>query len=140
MTTVPGVTGTGSSSANNNNAAKANVDYQSFLKLLVAQLKNQDPTNPMDSTQYMAQLASFSQVEQSIQINTKLDELLQASQLSQAGSIIGKTITSADGEMTGTVSEVRLYSDGIVAVLENGDQVLVGPGVTISDTAPADAA
>ena len=37
-------------------ASKTQVDYQSFLKLLVAQMKNQDPTNPMDSTQYMAQL------------------------------------------------------------------------------------
>ena len=45
--------------------SKTEVDYQSFLKLLVAQMKNQDPTNPMDSTQYVAQLAAFSQFEQS---------------------------------------------------------------------------
>ena len=79
---VPGVGGTPQTNAPTS-SAKANVDYESFLKLLVAELKNQDPTQPMDSTQYMAQLASFSQVEQSIQTNTKLDQLLQASQLSQ---------------------------------------------------------
>jgi flagellar basal-body rod modification protein FlgD len=113
-------------------ASKAAVDYQSFLKLLVAQMKNQDPTNPMDSTQYMAQLASFSQVEQSVQMNQKLDQMLQSSNLDQASAIIGRTITSADGETTGKVEEVRLVSNGIVAVLEGGKEVVVGAGVRIS--------
>ena len=73
------------------------VDYKSFLKLLIAEMKNQDPTKPMDSTQYVAQLATFSQVEQTVQTNTKLDQLLQTSALSQAGAIIGHTMISADG-------------------------------------------
>lgn len=113
-------------------ASKTEVDYQSFLKLLVAQMKNQDPTNPMDSTQYMAQLASFSQVEQSVQMNQKLDQMLQSSTLAQADAIIGRTITSADGETTGKVSEVRLFANGIVAVLEGGKEVVVEPGVRVS--------
>ncbi|MCR5855873.1 flagellar hook assembly protein FlgD [Mesorhizobium sp. J428] len=108
------------------------VDYQSFLKLLVAEMKNQDPTSPMESTDYVAQLATFSQVEQSVQMNTKLDNILQASVLAQAGSLIGKTVTSADGSMTGTVKEVKLYSDGIIAVLDNGKEVPMLPGVKIS--------
>jgi flagellar basal-body rod modification protein FlgD len=112
--------------------SKTQVDYQSFLKLLVAQMKNQDPTDPMDSTQYMAQLAAFSQVEQSVQMNTKLDQMLQSSTLEQAASIIGRTVTSADGATTGKVAEVRLVSNGIVAVLEGGKEVAVGPGVKIS--------
>lgn len=113
-------------------ASKTQVDYQSFLKLLVAQMKNQDPTNPMDSTQYMAQLASFSNVEQSVQINQKLEQMLQSSTLAQADAIIGRTLTSTDGSISGKVSEVRLYSDGIVAVLDDGKEVVVGPGVRIS--------
>ena len=112
--------------------SKTQVDYQSFLKLLVAQMKNQDPTNPMDSTQYMAQLASFSQVEQSVQMNQKLDEMLQSSTLAQADAIIGRTITSADGETSGKVAEVRLFANGIVAVLEGGREVVVEPGVRVS--------
>jgi flagellar basal-body rod modification protein FlgD len=112
--------------------SKTQVDYQSFLKLLVAQMKNQDPTDPMDSTQYMAQLAAFSQVEQSVQMNTKLDQMLQSSTLAQADAIIGRTITSADGETTGKVASVRLISNGIVAVLEGGKEVTMGPGVKIS--------
>ncbi|UUP16830.1 flagellar hook assembly protein FlgD [Nitratireductor thuwali] len=107
------------------------VDYQSFLKLLVAEMKNQDPTSPMESTDYVAQLATFSQVEQSVQINSKLDQILQASSLSQASGLIGRQITSADESQTGIVKEVRLFSDGVVAVLENGEKVVVGPGVSI---------
>ena len=112
--------------------SKTEVDYQSFLKLLVAQMKNQDPTNPMDSTQYVAQLAAFSQVEQSVQINAKLEQMLQTSALAQADSLIGRTLTSADGKVSGTVEEVRLISNGIVAVLEGGGEIVVGPGVVIS--------
>ena len=125
---------------NNNaaqNAASAapssnTVDYQSFLKLLVAQMKHQDPTAPMESTDFVAQLATFSQVEQSVQVNAKLDQLLQSSQLSQASSIIGRTVTSADGTISGKVAEVRLFSDGIIAVLEDKREVPMLPGVKIS--------
>jgi len=129
------VDATSSSTATSAAAAKssaATVDYNSFLKLLVAELKNQDPTEPMDATQYMSQLASFSNVEQNIQTNNKLDDLLQTSYLQQAGSIIGRTLTSPDGEVTGKIEEVRIFDDGIVAVLDTGDQVVVGGGVTIS--------
>ncbi len=115
--------------------SKTAVDYQSFLKLLVAEMKNQDPTNPMDSTQYVAQLAAFSQVEQSVQINTKLDQLLQSSALAQADALIGRTVTSADEKITGKVAEVRLLSDGIVAVLDDGKEIIMGPGVKIAPSA-----
>ena len=111
--------------------SKTAVDYQSFLKLLIAEMKNQDPTKPMDSTQYVAQLATFSQVEQSVQTNTKLDQIMQSSALSQADSLIGRNITSADGKTTGTVASVTLGSNGLIAVLQNGTTVPVGPGVSI---------
>jgi flagellar basal-body rod modification protein FlgD len=116
----------------NDAAAKTAVDYQSFLRLLVAQMKNQDPTNPMDSTQYVAQLASFSQVEQSVQINSRLDQLLQASSLGQADALIGRTVTSADGKISGEVKEVRLTTGGATAVLVSGKEIPVGPGIVIS--------
>lgn len=111
--------------------SKTTVDYDSFLKLLVAQMKNQDPTAPMESTDYVAQLATFSQVEQSVQVNKKLDDILQASALSQADALIGREITSADGETTGTVTEVKLTAGGIVAVIEGGEEVPVTPGVVV---------
>jgi flagellar basal-body rod modification protein FlgD len=113
-------------------ASKTAVDYDAFLNLLVAQMKNQDPTNPMDSTEYVAQLASFSQVEQSVQINTRLESLLQASTLSQADALIGRTVTSADGNVSGVVTGVKLISGGAVALLDNGKELTVGAGLKIT--------
>jgi flagellar basal-body rod modification protein FlgD len=56
---------------------KTAVDYESFLRLLTAQLQNQDPLAPMDATQFVSQLAQFSTVEQGMQSNRKLSELLE---------------------------------------------------------------
>ena len=114
------------------NASKSSVDYQSFLKLLIAQMKNQDPTSPMESTEYVAQIAAFSQVEQSVQMNQKLDQMLQGSSLSQAASLIGHTVTSEDGEQTGVVKEVKLASSGLIAVTESGTEIPVTSGVKVS--------
>jgi flagellar basal-body rod modification protein FlgD len=126
-TYIPSASGTESGT----DKASADLNYDSFLKLLVAQMKNQDPTEPMDSTQQIAQLATFSQVEQTIKTNTNLESLLQRTSLSEANAVIGKTVTSADGKTTGVVKEVKLYSDGIIAVLDTGKELVVGPGVTI---------
>ncbi|WP_192385331.1 flagellar hook assembly protein FlgD [Mesorhizobium silamurunense] len=115
--------------------SKTAVDYQSFLKLLIAEMKNQAPTKPMDSTQYVAQLATFSQVEQSVQTNSKLDQIMQSSALSQADALIGRSITSADGKTTGTVASVKLASSGLIAVLQDGTEVPVGAGVSIKPAA-----
>jgi len=125
-TTIP--VGANSTTAS---TSKTAVDYQSFLKLLIAEMKNQDPTKPMDSTQYVAQLATFSQVEQSVQSNTNLDQIMQSSALSQADAIIGRSITSADGKSTGIVASVTLASSGLIAVLQDGTQVPVTAGVSI---------
>lgn len=134
---VSGVSGTGSymptatGVESEADQTKATLNYDSFLKLLVAQMKNQDPTEPMDSTQQIAQLATFSQVEQTIKTNTNLESLLQRTSLSEANAVIGKTVTSADGETTGVVTEVTLYSDGIVATLDTGKTLIIGPGVKV---------
>ncbi|MEZ5811893.1 MAG: flagellar hook assembly protein FlgD [Rhizobiaceae bacterium] len=129
MTTVTPVSQATATSAA---AASANIDYQMFLKLLVTEMQNQDPTKPMESTEYVAQLASFSNVEQSVQLNAKLEQLLSVSVISQAESLIGRTVTSPDGSVTGTVTEVKVYDDGLIAVLDSGEQIVVGGGVTIS--------
>ncbi len=112
-------------------AASASVDYNAFLRLLIAQIKNQDPTKPMDSAQLMSQLASFSNVEQSIKINQKLDSLMTSTALSQIESLVGRTVISSDGTVSGTVMAVRVISGGTVAILENGTEVPLGPGVII---------
>jgi len=111
--------------------AAPTVDYNAFLRLLIAQIRNQDPTKPMDSTQYMAQLASFSSVEQAVQTNAKLDALMTNSMLSQADAVIGRTLVSADGAVSGRVASVTLTKSGVMATLEGGAQVLVTDGVKV---------
>ncbi|NIX78411.1 flagellar hook assembly protein FlgD [Microvirga terricola] len=113
-------------------ASTPTLNYNTFLKLLLEQMKNQDPTDPMKSTDYMAQLATFSQVEQTMIGNSKLDALLSSSALTQADAVIGRTVTSADGATTGKVVSVRITNDGALANLGNGNEILLGPGVTIS--------
>lgn len=114
------------------NAKASQVDYETFLKLLVAEMQNQDPTKPMDSTEYISQLASFSNVEQTIQTNEKLDLLLNQSQLSGASSLIGKTVTSSDGTVTGEVAKVKFTGLSSYATLVDGQQIPIVDGITIS--------
>jgi len=64
-------TAAGSSTA----STQLTADYESFLKLLTAQVANQDPLEPMDSTTFVSQLAQLSQVEQSIQTNANLEQI-----------------------------------------------------------------
>lgn len=116
---------------------EATLNYDSFLKLLVAQMKNQDPTDPMDAGEQMSQLASFSTVEQAIKTNKHLESLIQETSMSQATSLIGRHITSADGALKGIVKAVEINSDGLTAVLENGKEVLVTTGVTVADASTA---
>lgn len=112
-------------------AAKASLDYDSFLKLLIAQMKNQDPTNPMDATEQISQLATFSQVEQTIQTNSNLETLITGNALTNASSYIGKTITSADEKTTGIVASVRVYSDTMVATTTDGKEIPIVVGVRV---------
>ncbi len=128
-TTTP----TTSTSSSSSSAATPTVDYNSFLTLMVAELKNQDPTAPSDPTQYLSQLASFSSVGQAIQTNTKLDTILTTSALSQAETAIGRTVTSSDGQTSGIVQSVAIGSDGgITATLNGGSTLTLGNGVTVS--------
>jgi flagellar basal-body rod modification protein FlgD len=134
---VSSSTSTSSTAASTTSATAqaATVDYDSFLKLLVQEMKNQDPTSPTDPTQYLGQLASFSNVEQAIQTNSKLDTLLTTSSLTQAETIIGRTVTSADGSQTGKVVSVALAGGGsATATLADGSTLTLDSTVAVSGT------
>lgn len=131
---VSAVTGGGSTEKTSSltQANNASLDYDAFLNLLVAELKNQDPTEPMKSSDYVAQLATFSGVEQAIQTNTKLDSLLSSTALAQIDGLIGRNLSSADGSVSGKIEAVRVTNSGAVAVLTTGKEVVMGPGITVS--------
>ena len=71
-------------------------NMNSFLQMLMTQLQNQDPTSPMDPNAYTTELVQFSGVQQQINTNTSLTQLIQltqGSEMLQASSIVGKTVT-----------------------------------------------
>ncbi|MFT6071674.1 MAG: flagellar basal-body rod modification protein FlgD [Alphaproteobacteria bacterium] len=88
--------------ATNADADKTTADYQDFLLLLTAQLKNQDPLEPLDSTTFVSQLAQFSNVEQQVKMNDKLDGLvsnLTGSDFSEASNYLGKKVIADGGKI-----------------------------------------
>ena len=131
---VTGTTSVGDAlkSANAQSGASTTLDYEAFLTLLVAQLNHQDPTEPQDSTEYVAQLANFSNVEQGVQTNAKLDAMLTSFALLQSDSVIGRTITSADGTISGVATSIQILDGEALAVLSDGKQIPLGDGITIS--------
>ncbi|OKL43082.1 flagellar hook assembly protein FlgD [Pseudovibrio exalbescens] len=134
--TVAGVNNVASASSQPSAQADRNeayMDYEAFLHLFMESLKNQDPTQPMDTAEYMGQLAQFSAVEQATMTNQNLEAMLNQSSVDQAAVLIGKTITTHDGKVSGTVESVQVTHQGNVAVLEDGTAILMQPGVTISD-------
>ena len=94
----------------NAGSSRSVADQDTFLKLLVAQLKYQDPSNPADSTQFLAQTAQFTQVEKLGQIA----DMMQAQQLIGASALVGRTVTYSDANgatQTGVVTTVKLNGD-----------------------------
>jgi flagellar basal-body rod modification protein FlgD len=129
MTGIATVTATQTQSSTASDAKKASLDYDAFLKLMIAQLQNQDPLNPMDGSAYVSQLASFSSVEQGLKTNAKLDQLLVMSNIAQASGAVGMHVTTADGSASGVISSVKVDDSGATAILEDGSQVPLTSGV-----------
>jgi flagellar basal-body rod modification protein FlgD len=78
-------------------------NFSNFLQMLMTQLKNQDPSQPLDSNQFTSELVQFSQVEQQINTNSNLTQLIQlsqASQVEQSASMLGKPVTVNSGKLT----------------------------------------
>jgi len=111
------------STAASTTSTTQSLSYNDFLTLLMAEMKNQDPTQPMDPSTMVSQLATVSEVGQAVQTNTTLSSLLTASSLSQVEGLVGATITSSDGSTSGTVASVSVTSSGATATLTSGQTV-----------------
>jgi flagellar basal-body rod modification protein FlgD len=107
----------------------SNLGKQDFLKLLMAQLQNQDPLKPMDDSQMIAQMAQFSALESTQNLTSVLQQSSNMQTVIQAGGLIGKYIEAqqADGSsISGAVSGVTFEStNGMEAprLLVNGKDV-----------------
>lgn len=105
---VPFKSGDGSSVTNGNSLAET---FDTFLTLLTTQLQHQDPLNPMDTNEFTSQLVEFTNVEQGIKTNQKLDDLIALQtdmQLNDAVGYMGK----------------RVGADGIILMLQDGESTI----------------
>ncbi|WP_407307356.1 flagellar hook capping FlgD N-terminal domain-containing protein [Desulfosporosinus sp. SB140] len=127
MSTVNGTNSTTAAGSSNGSQGTSNTSNDTlgkddFLKLLVAQMQNQDPMNPMDDTQSIAQMAQFSSLEQMTNIATSMDALSktmtyysQQSAILEGAALIGKWVSGIDTDgktqIDGTVESVK-WVDG----------------------------
>jgi flagellar basal-body rod modification protein FlgD len=124
--TTPATTSTTSSSGTSGSGDAMNQlsgNFDTFLTLLTTQLKDQDPTSPMDSSTFTQQLVEYSQVEQQIDSNTNLQTLITQGQTQSgayATSYLGKTVTvtGGQGSLTGGTASWN-YNLGAAAASTN---------------------
>ncbi|MGG3495394.1 flagellar hook assembly protein FlgD [Peribacillus simplex] len=108
-----------------------------FLKLLLTQLQNQDPSNPMDNTEFIAQMATFSSLEQMMNMGAQMEEIIGISQqnsIMNFNSFVGKEVTwhkldGGDGDLaveegTGIVKSIEYKGDGVYFILEDGTKLV----------------
>ena len=132
VSATPAVTSNTATNSTSSTTASPNVDYNQFLTLLMAEIKNQDPTQPMDPTQSVTQLATISGVQQAMQTNATLSSLLTTSSLAQAEQLIGHNVTSEDGKTSGKVVSVNVTSTGSTATLADGSTISLSSGIQIT--------
>jgi flagellar basal-body rod modification protein FlgD len=119
---VSGLTGTTTTALAGGTAPSNEMDSQMFLKLLVAQLRYQDPMNPAKGTEFMAQTAQFTMVEKMQELAKSMTEMLASERQASAGNMIGRYVTAttaAGTEVSGIVTRARLESGG--PILTVGD-------------------
>jgi flagellar basal-body rod modification protein FlgD len=103
----------------------AELGKDQFLKLFVAQLQHQDPMNPMEDSDFMGQMASFSTLEQVTNLASANEAIATNLSLSQSVGLIGRTVTWMDGAdvpHTGTVEKVNQNADGKPVLTVSGTE------------------
>ncbi|TAM68384.1 MAG: flagellar hook capping protein [Microbacteriaceae bacterium] len=132
MTSVTAINGADSSSlystARTNGAAGQTMDAAMFMKLLVIQLQNQDPSSPMDTNQMMTQTTQLASMEQLTNLNSTQTENFALSMRTAAAALIGRQISYPDASgttVTGKASAVA-FSAGTPTVTVGGVAVPLG--------------
>lgn len=102
-----------------------NLGQDAFFKILITQLKNQDPLNPMEDRQFISQMAEFSSLEKNEKIYSLLEDKLSSNQVIDNSDLIGKEITAdvEGAEKTGIVNAVKSSDDKVLAVLDSGLEI-----------------
>jgi flagellar basal-body rod modification protein FlgD len=105
-------------------SSRSQLDPQAFLQLLVAQLQYQDPSSPVDTSAFMQQTATLSQVQSMNTMQSTLTALLSAQQAQSATNMIGKTVSYVDSsglEKSGVVASASLLASGATLSVDGHD-------------------
>ncbi|MEC9490003.1 MAG: flagellar hook capping FlgD N-terminal domain-containing protein [Halanaerobiales bacterium] len=96
-----------------------------FFKLLITQLRNQDPLNPMEDSEFVSQMAEFSALEKNEKIYNLLEDKLNPNQLLSNANLIGREITAdINGiEKRGVVNSVKSIDNKVYAVLDDESEI-----------------
>ena len=104
-----------------NTGVNAALGQEQFLELLVTQLQNQDPLNPITNEDFIAQLAQFSTLQGITDLNTSFGSMLKLQQLTQGASVLGRSATFTDSSGLLQTAQITALS------ISNGDiQFLAG--------------
>ena len=108
------------------NVQSSGVSQEDFLKILLTQLNYQDPMKPLDNQEFLAQMAQFSSLEQTRQLNERIDTLLSIQSSSQSIGLLGKTVDIATegGTATGEVTTLTFRDGQPMMTIKIGDQFL----------------
>ena len=119
---VPSVTDTNSSSLSTAVGPANQLDRQDFLQLLVMQLKNQDPLNPIDDREFISQMAQLSSLEATNQLSSQVGQMAAAQQQLGALALVGREVEYSDGSggtVRGKVSGLRLGSSAPILRIDD---------------------
>jgi flagellar basal-body rod modification protein FlgD len=118
--------------ASNSELQASNISQQDFFRLLVTQLSFQDPLKPIDNEAFIAQIAQFTSLEQTRQINDNISSLLSVQSSNQAIGLIGRTVevATATGSVVGRVTTLTFFQgQPFLTVQTNTGQFLNGIGL-----------
>lgn len=134
MTSIQGLSNTNPSSSG---SVKGNdlrdVDLDQFLGLLITELQNQDPLNPMDNAQMLAQISTIREIGSTTQLTETLESFAVGQELAMASGLIGRKVTGLDTEanpVDGVVDRVSVQTDSNNPSIR---QVSVHVGTSIVD-------
>ena len=119
---ISSATSTSSKSDTSARVPQKSLGQADFLKLLTTQLAHQDPSKPMDDTAFIAQMAQFSTLQQNSQLVSDFAAFQKTNNFSSASSLLGTqvTLTTANGDVSGTVSAVDASGDAPQLLLNDG--------------------
>jgi flagellar basal-body rod modification protein FlgD len=134
MTVNTNTTTAASSGTATTGTTKSILGQDDFMKMLIAQLQNQDPLNPMDGTQFAAQLAQFSTVEQVSNMSTQLKTMnasIAAMNNTQMASLIGSQVTAQGNTISVTGSSSTLTYNLASAIQKGAIKIYNSNGVAV---------